>query len=251
MFQARQTKNKTLATLIGFSILAATMTVLVAPAQAQKKTQKKAATKVKKPWVKICRGSKEKKACTIRIDEVDPLSLTPYSPILMEYFKGKPTILKITLPHTWAIGVTLTNNKTKKEKKIVQPLDVIWDIQKNAFIQIGDKGKKTVLKFDQCNNFGCIAMVKMSDGLLASMKKGKKIIVAGTSKRLGKPHGMSFPLSDFSKSYDGDELDEKIYAKALNKKVITMRKKRISFMKKRQKAMVAAQKKAKGKEPKK
>ncbi len=246
MFQAWQVKDKTIMTLVGFSILAATIALSVAPAHAQKKAAAKAA-KVKKPWVKICRGDKKKKVCTIRIDEVDPLSLSPYSPILMEYANGKPTILKVTLPHTWPIGVTLTNNKTKKEKKTIQPLDVIWDIQKNAFIQLGEKGKKTVMKFDQCNNFGCIAYVKMSDALLGAMKKAKLIIVAGNSKRLGKPHGMSFPMGDFAKSYDGDELDEKIYAKALNKKVVTMRKKRISFMKKRQQAMLAARKKSKEK----
>ena len=245
MFHVRQTTHSKIGTYSILAILASALVLSGTPAQAQKK--KKAAAKIQKPWVKICRGAKEKKACTIRIDEVDRISLKPYSPILMEYFKGKPTLLKVTLPHTWPIGVTLTNNKTKKEVKSIQPLDVVWAIQKNAFIQIGDKGKKIVMKYDQCNLFGCIAATKVTDSLLSAMKKGKKIIVAGYSKRLGKEHGMSFPLGDFASSYDGDELDEKVYAKALNKKVITLRKKRYEFMKKRQAAIKKAREEAKKK----
>ncbi len=245
MFHVRQTTGRKIGTYTILAILASALVLSGTPAQAQKK--KKAAAKIQKPWVKICRGTKKKKACTIRIDEVDRISLKPYSPILMEHFKGKPTVLKVTLPHTWPIGVTLTNNKTKKEVKSIQPLDVVWDIQKNAFIQLGNKGKKIVMKFDQCNAFGCIAAIKVTDKLLSSMKKGKKIIVAGYSKRLGKEHGMSFPLGDFSQSYGGDELDEKIYAQALNKKVLTLRKKRYEFMKKRQAAIKKAQEKAKKK----
>ena len=243
MFYARQVKDKKLRSLGTSATLAAALILIGTPAAHAKKKAAPAA-KVQKPWVKICRGEKTKKACTIRIDEVDRISLKPYSPILLEHFKGSPTMLKVTLPHTWPIGVTLTNNKTKKEAKSIQPLDVVWDIQKNAFIQVGEKGKKIVLKFDQCNNFGCMAAIKASKALIDSMKKGKSIIVAGYSKRLKKPHGMTFPLGDFGKSYDGDELDEKIYAKALGKKVNTLRKKRYDFMKKRQAAMKAAQAKA-------
>ncbi len=244
MFHERQVTYRKTGAYGLFAMITAALVLSGTPAHAKKG---KGATKIQKPWVKICRGAKDKKACTIRIDEVDRISLKPYSPILMEYFKGKPTMLKVTLPHVWPIGVTLTNNKTKKEIKSIQPLDVVWDIQKNAFIQVGDKGKKIPVKFDQCNGFGCIAAIKMTDGLLSSMKKGKKIIVAGYSKRLGKEHGMSFPLGDFAASYDGSELDEKIYAKALNKKVITLRKKRYEFMKKRQAAIKKAQEAAKKK----
>lgn len=78
-------------------------------------------------------------------------------------------------------------------------------IQPGLLIQV-DQNKAIPLKYVICDPSVCYAQGEIDDAFIASLKKGKRI-AAITMNPQGKPMVFPFPLTGFTKTFDGEGLD--------------------------------------------
>jgi len=211
-----------------------------APAMAKPDAKKKAGAKEYKPWIKICpkMAKGAPKLCVTRADYLDRANMVPYAPIAIEDVKGKGRSIVVTLPHMWLIPVTAVNKKTKKQKKVIARVGARWAILSGVVVKV-DKNKPHMLKYVYCDKFGCTAQAKVDKKLMAEMKKGKRIFVAGKNGQ--KTLGLPFTLKGFGEAFDGKPADELAYKKAWQQQMASIQRQQIAAIKKRR----AAQKKKK------
>lgn len=78
-------------------------------------------------------------------------------------------------------------------------------IQPGLLVQV-DQNKAVPLKYVICDPSVCYAQGEIDDAFIASLKKGKRI-AAITMNPQGKPMVFPFPLTGFTKTFDGEGLD--------------------------------------------
>lgn len=78
-------------------------------------------------------------------------------------------------------------------------------IQPGLLIQV-DQNKAIPLKYVICDPSVCYAQGEIDDAFIASLKKGKRI-AAITMNPQGKPMVFPFPLTGFTKTFEGEGLD--------------------------------------------
>lgn len=71
-----------------------------------------------------------------------------------------------------------------------------------------DQNQPLEAKYVICVPDGCFADLQVNDDFVANLKKGKALIVQ-TINHVGRTVNITFPLTDFGKSYDGPPIDPK------------------------------------------
>lgn len=71
-----------------------------------------------------------------------------------------------------------------------------------------DQNQPLEAKYVICVPDGCFADLQINDDFVANLKKGKTLIVQ-TINHVGRTVNITFPLTDFGKSYDGPPIDPK------------------------------------------
>lgn len=148
-------------------------------ADQQPKQQQVAATR----WTKLCQpaDANSKETCGITQQLIAETGQVLAVVTVIEE-KGAQRLMRIAVP----FGMLL------------QPgLRVVID--QNAPIEV---------KYTICGQGGCLADMEAKDDFIASLKKGKTLLVQMIN-HMGRTVNITFPLNDFGKSYDGPPVDPK------------------------------------------
>ncbi len=71
-----------------------------------------------------------------------------------------------------------------------------------------DQNNPIEVKYTICGQGGCLADMEASDEFIGNLKKGKTLLVQMIN-HMGRTVNITFPLTDFAKSYDGPPVDPK------------------------------------------
>lgn len=71
-----------------------------------------------------------------------------------------------------------------------------------------DQNAPIEVKYTICGQGGCLADMEINDEFVATMKKSKTLLVQMIN-HMGRTVNITFPLTDFQKSYDGPPVDPK------------------------------------------
>lgn len=103
-------------------------------------------------------------------------------------------------------AVTVIEEKdAQKLFRVAVPLGML--IEPGLRIVI-DQSQPIEAKYAICVPDGCFADLQINDEFLANLKKGKALIVQ-TINHVGRTVNITFPLTDFNKSYEGPAVDPK------------------------------------------
>lgn len=103
-------------------------------------------------------------------------------------------------------AVTVIEEKgAQKLFRIAVPLGMLLEPGLRIVI---DQNQPIEAKYAICVPDGCFADLQINDDFLANLKKGKALIVQ-TINHVGRTVNITFPLTDFNKSYEGPAVDPK------------------------------------------
>lgn len=215
-----------------FMGLAVGALILTTPALAQQQPAKKApaaAAKKAAPagagagteWVKLCekkKGDKPRTVCLIHHERFHPDTGQPLISVAFRSISGqKQDTMMVMVPLGRMLGPGL-------------------------FVKV-DKQEPIRFPYSYCTRLGCVAELPAKPELVASFKKGSKLVI-GTIDVARKKIGFKVPLTGFSRAYEGPPLDRAIYTKARKEMFMQIRQRQIALAKKAQEA--AKMKKAAG-----
>ena len=136
-------------------------------------------------WTKVCAqggDANAKRVCFIGKDGRIESGMPVVAAVVIEPDGDPRRILRITLP----LGVALPPGTRV----------------------IVDQGQPMTAHYVICFANGCMADIEASNDLIATMKKGKGLIVQGINGS-GQMISLELPLGDFAKAYDGPASDPK------------------------------------------
>jgi invasion protein IalB len=196
--------------------LAASVTLAVQPAHAQKKPAEKPAPAqpeqqaaaagqsppqlMYSPWMKVCGQGKDtnnEKVCVVtkdgRLENGMPVAIVQlFEP------EGKPKVLRVTVP----LGMQLQHGTRviiDQEKPVNEPYKICFPI-------------------------GCMSDYPVSDQMIKDLKKGTTLTVQAINMQ-GTPISLPMPLKDFAKAYDGPATDPKVFEEQQRKLQSELQKK--------------------------
>lgn len=103
-------------------------------------------------------------------------------------------------------AVTVIEEKgAQKLFRIAVPLGMLLEPGLRVVV---DQNQPIEAKYAICVPDGCFADLQVNDDFVAGLKKGKALIVQ-TINHVGRTVNITFPLTDFAKSYDGPPVDPK------------------------------------------
>lgn len=103
-------------------------------------------------------------------------------------------------------AVTVIEEKgAQKLFRIAVPLGMLLEPGLRVVI---DQNAPLEAKYAICVPDGCFADLQINDDFVGNLKKGKALIVQ-TINHVGRTVNITFPLTDFGKSYDGPAIDPK------------------------------------------
>ncbi|MBX3518403.1 MAG: invasion associated locus B family protein [Xanthobacteraceae bacterium] len=103
-------------------------------------------------------------------------------------------------------AVTVIEEKgAQKLFRIAVPLGMLLEPGLRVVI---DQNPPLEAKYAICVPDGCFADLQINDDFVGNLKKGKALIVQ-TINHVGRTVNITFPLTDFGKSYDGPAIDPK------------------------------------------
>jgi invasion protein IalB len=103
-------------------------------------------------------------------------------------------------------AVTVIEEKgAQKLFRIAVPLGMMLEPGLRVVI---DQNQPLETKYAICVPDGCFADLQINDEFIGNLKKGKALIVQ-TINHVGRTVNITFPLTDFGKSYDGPAVDPK------------------------------------------
>lgn len=103
-------------------------------------------------------------------------------------------------------AVTVIEEKdAQKLFRIAVPLGMLIEPGLRVVI---DQNQPIEAKYAICVPDGCFADLQVNDDFIAGLKKGKALIVQ-TINHVGRTVNITFPLTDFQKSYEGPAVDPK------------------------------------------
>lgn len=103
-------------------------------------------------------------------------------------------------------AVTVIEEKgAQKLFRIAVPLGMLLEPGLRIVI---DQNQPIEAKYAICVPDGCFADLQINDDFVANLKKGKSLIVQ-TINHVGRTVNITFPLTDFQKSYEGPAVDPK------------------------------------------
>jgi invasion protein IalB len=199
------------------------------PAEAQKKTEKKAEVPTSTPkssWVKLCdkgtltaknkEGKEEKKEVNIchtlaeRIDANSGMVIVSAGLNQVKVDKEEKQIFRVILP----LGVVLPAGVGVT----FFPKDLWAKIEKNEKLEKGDEKKLKSLKmpFLFCNVIGCHIEVEAKEDLVTALKTSSGFVVT-TANLSGIGVNLRVPLAGFNKALEGPATDTKKFAEARQK----------------------------------
>lgn len=92
--------------------------------------------------------------------------------------------------------------------------------------KIDEKSLKPMqLKYSLCHPAGCTAEMKADPQLIQDMKAGGGLMVLAINAA-GQPVGFPVPLTGFTKAYEGEPVDNKLYARERGKLMAQIRERR-------------------------
>jgi invasion protein IalB len=138
------------------------------------------------PWMKVCgKGpdTNNKQVCVVtkdgRLENGMPVAIVQlFEP------EGEAKVLRVTVP----LGMQLAHGTR----------------------MIIDQQQPQQSPYKICFPVGCMADYPVTDDMIASMKKGKQLIVQAINMQ-GTPISLPLPLGDFAKAYDGPPTDPKAF----------------------------------------
>ncbi|MEC9368129.1 MAG: invasion associated locus B family protein [Pseudomonadota bacterium] len=137
---------------------------------------------------------------------------------------GVATDVKLCRTHLRALDATTGNllssvtiakveGRDKEIFALTVPLGTA--IKAGVRVKIDDDDKPLALEYTQCSPLGCQGEIELTPEFLAKMKKGKVMFVAVVGAD-GKALGIPIQLAGFSKAYDGEPTDTKVFAEVQN-----------------------------------
>lgn len=194
-----------------------------APAQAAP-AKKPAGEEINSAWVKLCDDIKGVKGdvCLTHHERFNPNTGQPLISAAIRKIKGS-------------------------DKETLMVMVPLGRLLKPGLLFKVDEEKPIKLDYSFCTSVGCVAETQATPEVIAKLKKGTRLDI-GTLSLNQKRIGFRVPLSGFTRAYDGDPIDRKVYAKARKEMFQVIRKRQILLAKKAAEAAKKA-KEAKGAAP--
>lgn len=149
------------------------------PQQQQQQQQQVLATK----WTKICQTSEQTKKETCVVTQN----------------------LHAETGQMLAAVTVIEEKGAQKLFRIAVPLGMMLEPGLRVVV---DQNQPLEAKYAICVPDGCFADLQINDDFVGNLKKGKALIVQ-TINHVGRTVNITFPLTDFGKSYDGPPIDPK------------------------------------------